>query len=74
MKIYISASAMQGGHKERKIVTTGQKYNGPLLHRAAITNDRMKIEWSALFHRATINKHITPIQVQYTKIYKNVPF
>jgi len=23
--------------KERNIVTTGQKYNGPLFHRAAIT-------------------------------------
>jgi len=29
------------GKKERKIVTTGQKYNGPLFHRAAI--NRMKI-------------------------------
>jgi len=30
--------------RRRKIETSGQKkYNGPLLHRAAITNDRMKI-------------------------------
>ena len=35
------AAEIRRGNKkkiERKIVTTGQKYNGPLLHRAAITN------------------------------------
>ena len=46
--------------EERKIEITGQKYNGPLLHRAAIKkeerNYRMKILWSALLHRATIKK------------------
>jgi len=29
--------------RRRRIEITGQKYNGPLLHRAAITNHSMKI-------------------------------
>jgi len=29
--------------RKKKKETTGQKYNGPLFHRAAITNHSMKI-------------------------------
>jgi len=36
----------------------GKNIMAPLLHRAAITNDRMKIYiWPAVLHRAAINKH-----------------
>ena len=47
---------------ERKIVTTGQKYNGALFHRAAIRRRRtnhMQHEniMVSLLHRATITNH-----------------
>jgi len=32
------AAEIRRGKKGRKIVTTGQKYNGPLFHKAAITS------------------------------------
>jgi len=36
------AAEIRRGKKDRKIVTTGQKYNGPLFHRAAITRETEK--------------------------------
>jgi len=51
------------GKKERRRRRRGRNHKqdeniyglpSALLHRAVITKDRMKIKWSALFHRATI--------------------
>jgi len=38
-----AAEIRRGKKIERKIVTTGQKYNAPLLHRAAITSGQSKL-------------------------------
>ena len=37
-----AAEIRRGKEKDRKIVTTGQKYNGPLFHRAAIKKKKKK--------------------------------
>jgi len=38
------AAEIRRGKKDRKIEITGQKYNGPLLHRAAIRKNKQQDE------------------------------
>ena len=68
----VAAEIRRGKKDDRKIEITGKKYNGPLLHRAAIKSDRnsssaQRYDGNSTIHdnRLPYNKHILQISSLY---------